>query len=89
MTRVQAVDSSEADYVLEKFEKRLRQFNRWQRTWWYKHNAQPDSMLRRYETWVTEDMKNISWATPTSMRNVDAECQMDITTKYNLDAEEE
>jgi hypothetical protein len=89
MTRVQAVDSSEAEYVLEKFEKRLRQFNRWQRTWWYKHNAQPDSMLRRYETWVTEDMKNISWATPTSMRNVDAECQMDITTKYNLDAEEE
>ena len=89
MTRVQAVDSSEADYVLQKFEKRLRQFNRWQRVWWSKHNEQADSMLRRYETWVTEDMKDISWATPTSMRNVDAECQMDITTRYNLDTEDE
>jgi len=89
MTRVQAVDSSEADYVLQKFEKRLRQFNRWQRAWWSKHNEQGDSMLRRYETWVTEDMKDISWATPTSMRNVDAECQMDITTRYNLDMEDE
>lgn len=89
MARVQAVDSAEADYVLRKFEKRLRQFNLWQRAWWYKYNEQADSLLRRYETWVTEDMKNISWATPTSMRNVDAECQMDITTKYNLDTEED
>jgi len=89
MTRVQSVDNSEADYVLRMFEKRLRQFNRWQRTWWDSHNEQADSLLRRYETWVTEEMKDISWATPTSMRNVDAECQMDITTKYNLDMEEE
>ena len=89
MNRVQAVDSSEAEYVMRKFEKRLQQFTRWQRTWWYRHNEQADSMLRRYETWVTEEMKEISWATPTSMRNVDAECQMDITTKYNLDAEDE
>lgn len=89
MARVEAVDSSEVDYVMEIFSKRLRQFNRWQRTWWSEHNQQADSMLRRYETWVTEDMKKISWATPTSMRNVDAECQMDITTKYILDEEDE
>jgi hypothetical protein len=89
MNRVQIVDSSETDYVMEKFEKRLRQFNKWQRTWWSNYQEQADSMLRRYETWVTEEMAEISWATPTSMRNVDAECQMDITTRYNLDSEEE
>ena len=87
--RVQAVDSAETDYVMEKFERRLRQFKRWQRTWWYKQQEPADSMLRRYETWVTEEMEQTSWATPTSMRNVDAECQMDITNRYNLDTEEE
>jgi len=89
MDRVQIVDGSEKDYVMEQFEKRLRQFNRWQRTWWYRNQEQADSMLRRYETWVTKEMEQISWATPMSMRNVDAECQMDITTRYNLDTEEE
>lgn len=89
MDRVQIVDSSETEYVLRAFEKRLRQFNRWQRTWWSKDKEQSDSMLRKYESWVTDDMAKISWATPMSMRNVDAECQMDITTRYNLETEEE
>ena len=89
MDRVQAVDVAETNYVMERFEKRLKQFNRWQRTWWYKQKEQADSMLRRYETWVTREMEQTSWATPTSMRNVDAECQMDITNRYNLDAEDE
>lgn len=89
MTRVLIVDSSEAEYVLRSFEKRLRQFNRWQRTWWSKEQEQADSMLRKYETWVTKEMEQTSWATPMSMRNVDAECQMDITTRYNLDDMEE
>lgn len=89
MDRVQVVDSPETDYVMEKFEKRLRQFNRWQRTWWYNHQEQADSMLRRYETWVTEEMMQTSWASPTSMRNVDAECQMAITNRYNLNTMEE
>lgn len=89
LNRVQIVDSSETEYVLRKFEKRLRQFNRWQRTWWFDQKEPADSMLRRYEAWVTDEMEKTSWATPTSMRNVDAECQMDITTRYNLDEEEE
>lgn len=89
LNRVKIVDSTETNYVMLKFEKRLRQFSRWQRTWWSNHQEQADSLLRRYETWVTEEMEQTSWATPTSMRNVDAECQMDITTRYNLDSEEE
>ncbi|MFZ2630532.1 MAG: helicase-related protein [Desulfosalsimonadaceae bacterium] len=87
-TRVKFIDSSEIDYVITIFEKRLRQFNRWQRAWWYRQQQPGDSLLRRYETWVTEKIERTSWATPTSMRNVDAECQMDITTLYNQQEED-
>ncbi|SDU50336.1 helicase-related protein [Desulfobacula phenolica] len=87
--RVKFIDENEYPSVMRKFEKRLRQFNRWERTWWEKRQEQSDSLLRRYETWVTEDMERTSWATPTSMRNVDAECQMDITTMYISDEEGE
>ena len=80
--RVEFIDGSECSSVMKKFEKRLKQFNKWQRTWWENRQEQSDSLLRRYETWVTEDMERTSWATPTSMRNVDAECQMDITNMY-------
>nr|WP_319492540.1 helicase-related protein [uncultured Desulfobacter sp.] len=87
--RVKFIDENEYDSVMKKFDKRLRQFNRWERQWWDKRQEQSDCLLRRYETWVTEDMKKTSWATPTSMRNVDAECQMDITTMYVSDEDEE
>ncbi|MBC2705605.1 helicase-related protein [Desulfobacula sp.] len=82
--RVIFVDENELSSVMKKFETRLKQFNKWQRTWWEKQQEQPDSLLRRYETWVTWDIEQTSWATPTSMRNVDAECQMDITNMYNI-----
>ncbi len=87
--RVKFIDENEYDSVMDKFDRRLRQFNRWERQWWYDRQEQSDSLLRRYETWVTEEMEITSWATPTSMRNVDAECQMDITTMYVSDEDEE
>lgn len=87
--RANFVDSSEINYVLARFEKKLRQFNMWQRTLWYRPHQPEDSLLRRYETWVTEKVERTSWATPTSMRNVDAECQMDITTQYNQNEEDD
>jgi hypothetical protein len=86
--RTEFIDSSEINYVLNRFDKKLRQFNRWQRVWWFKQQEPGDSLLRRYETWVTEKIERTSWATPTSMRNVDAECQMDITTLYNQQKED-
>ena len=45
-------------------------------------------MLRRAGEYASRVAAQLSWPTPTSMRNIDAECQAEITRLYLL-AEEE
>ncbi|MGM0608745.1 MAG: helicase-related protein [Candidatus Muiribacteriota bacterium] len=86
LERVSVVDKSQSDYVIKKLNKLYNQMKTWDKKWWYKDVEKADSLLGRYESWLTENSeKNFSWITPTSMRNVDAECQMDITNMYNYE----
>jgi hypothetical protein len=39
-------------------------------------------LLREAGAYVSPELAAISWPTPKSMRNVDAECQAEITTLY-------
>ena len=44
--------------------------------------------MRPAGAYVTPENARVSWATPRSLRNVDAECQVEITQLYMLEEEE-
>lgn len=83
MPRVCAVDPQEVAYFEKVFDTRADEWRRYERTNWYS-NAQdedPPLMMRAGE-FVSLERQRVSWRTPTSMRNVDAECQVVISNLY-------
>ena len=77
--RIAAVDE-------EIFDKRQGEWRRWQRTGWGTFGqADPNALLRQAGAYVASDQKFLSWPTPTSVRNVDAECESEITSLYMRD----
>ena len=70
------------------FDRRAREWREWGRTRWERAPQSSDSipLLRRPGEYATREEEDLSWATPLSMRNVDAECRGDITTLYAREA---
>jgi hypothetical protein len=67
------------------FDRRVTEWRRWERTSWSGNTMSgeaSDALLRPFETWTEESDEKRSWATPTSMRNVDAESEFRITHFY-------
>lgn len=84
--RVDAVDPSERSTLDRILEKRLRQWKQWERTAWSSKPSSEDApLLVMAGTHVPADWAHVSWQTPTSMRNVDAECGVSITKLYARD----
>ncbi|PKQ17067.1 MAG: hypothetical protein CVT68_08550, partial [Actinobacteria bacterium HGW-Actinobacteria-8] len=57
----------------------------WQRTTWDANPdfGDPDQGLMRYSGTLPDlDSRAVTWDVPTSMRNVDAECQLSISLAY-------
>lgn len=81
--RVAAVDPSEAEVVRAVLEKRLRQFSSWGRMLWESPMGGEEVGLLSH---AGQDASHVvdawTWPTPTSMRSVDAECEVDITKQY-------
>lgn len=81
--RVEVVDVAEHGNTLKVLDKRLRQWDDWKRTTWQGSWKDDDiPMLRESGSYVTSVAAKLSWPTPMSMRNVDAECQSRITRLY-------
>ena len=72
----------------EAFGRRAREWREWERTRWTRAPQSRDSipLLRPPGEYATREEAALSWATPLSMRNVDAECRGAITTLYARDA---
>jgi hypothetical protein len=89
LPRVQTVDVDEFQNFERVFEKRAREWKDWQRTTWEDRSGEDLPLLRRAGSYVTREQARLSWPTPTSMRDVDAECEAVITSLYALQGVEE
>lgn len=84
--RVSAVDFSERENTLRVLSLRLSQWKNWARTSWERSRGESDiPMLREPGSYATREAARLSWPIPMSMRNVDAECQAQITRLYISD----
>jgi hypothetical protein len=88
--RVGEIDPEEHERFEETFEKRAAEWERWQRTSWRREGRDGDiGLLRVAGQYATAEESELSWATPNSLRDVDAECRTQITNLYLRDAGEE
>jgi hypothetical protein len=82
-SRVRVVDAEEEQTLVEVYARRIAEWQRWQPRYW---DSSIDSaeipLLRPAGGHVPDGWLDRSWPTPQSMRNVDAECQSEITTLY-------
>ncbi|MFW9259339.1 helicase-related protein, partial [Nostoc sp. CALU 546] len=90
--RIQLIDEAEIENFENVFKKRTSEWQRWQRINWEKKgsNSTDIPLLRVAGGYASLELQRYSWSTPMSMRNVDAECQAEITNLYlNEGAEED
>jgi len=86
--RASSVDPDELAALHRIIQKRGDEWQRWQRLRW--SGALHDEnmpLLRAAGAYVTPERARVSWSTPQSLRNVDAECQVEITQLYMLEEE--
>jgi hypothetical protein len=89
--RIEAIDPDEVENFQQVFDKRASEWQSRQRTRWQaiSQTAEDAPLLRVAGDYASREWEILSWATPTSMRNVDAECQAEITQLYLIEAGEE
>jgi Helicase conserved C-terminal domain len=83
LERVAFVDADEKENCDRLFSRRMSEWKRWEPSRWNADWQSSDSpLLREAGAYVPREWVQLSWPTPTSMRNVDAECEAVITTLY-------
>jgi len=88
--RVEAIDPDESEQLAAVFAKRVAQWQNWDYADWLAAGDSEDFSLLRYAgAYASREEQLLSWPTPTSLRNVDAECRAEISKAYLLAAEHE
>jgi hypothetical protein len=81
--RVQNVDKEEEETLERVFEERRSEWQTWQRRIWQSWGDDEEiPLLRRAGEYATRAAAQVSWSTPTSLRNVDAECRAEVSLRY-------
>jgi hypothetical protein len=84
--RASSVDPDELEALRRVIQRRRDEWQRWQRLQWSGAlHGEDMPLMRPAGAYVTPDKARVSWATPQSLRNVDAECQVEITQLYMLE----
>lgn len=89
--RVKLIDPDEAAQLERTADGRVQEWRHWERTDWTGSSWSADGrapLLRRADEWVPPDIERVTWPTPTSMRNVDAQCISEVTNMYAADQEQ-
>jgi hypothetical protein len=82
--RANTVDPEEAPYLEATLQRKLRQLKKWADRDWGGFAQDPGQVLSNSDWQSTSALTGSVWATPTSMRTVDAECELEITAAYAL-----
>jgi hypothetical protein len=86
--RVERIDQEELERFEERFAQRVNQWHRWERTHWTSDGNDEDIPLLRFAgDYADRRSELVSWAVPTSLRNVDAECRAEISHAYIVSEE--
>ncbi len=81
--RVLHVDKEEEATLERVFTERRSEWLAWQRRIWQSWGADEEiPLLRRAGEYATRAAAQVSWSTPTSLRNVDAECRAEVSLRY-------
>ncbi|MEU6724734.1 helicase-related protein [Nonomuraea wenchangensis] len=82
--RVAACDPSEAGRVATVLSKLRQAWINWRPTTWGSPGGPPEfgNLMHAAGQYASEEVESSAWATPTSMRGVDAECRTEITYRY-------
>lgn len=89
--RVVLIDPDEAAQLERTTDTRIQEWRAWERTDWSGSSWSTDGrapLLRRADEWVPPEVERVTWPTPTSMRNVDAECITAVTNFYAANREQ-
>ncbi|MGI9064873.1 MAG: helicase-related protein [Pyrinomonadaceae bacterium] len=90
LPRIRAVDPEEEENFENVFDRRAAEWKRWERTRWdggISALGGDMPLMRAAGAWVSREDALVSWATQQSMRNVDAEAQIEITRLYLHDGD--
>jgi hypothetical protein len=86
--RLEIVDASEKEYFDEVVGRRAREWDRWTPSVWNTYGSYEDvPLLHPSGQFLPPEAKGLTWETPTSMRDVDAECRVTITSMYLRESE--
>ncbi len=95
LERAQFADPETVPHVKRELGKRRAEWLAWEPVVWDTWNNNDDGpLMRRAGEWAPPETREITWETPMSMRDVDAECRATITNRYavargDIDAEED
>jgi hypothetical protein len=89
LPRVQAVDTDELLNFERVFNRRAEEWRVWQRNVWEDRSGENLPLLRYAGSYVSREQARLSWPTPTSMRDVDAQCEAVITSLYAMQGDVE
>lgn len=81
--RVSNIDPSEIPTFSETLERRIREWRSFHPSRWSSTRSDGGTpLLRAAGEYIDPDHAFLSWPTPMSMRNVDATCEVAVTTRY-------
>lgn len=83
LERVRVVDPLEEKHVREVFDLRMKEWKHWTPQLWQREKGNQNlPLLRAAGAYATRREERVSWSTPMSMRNVDAQCEGEILDYY-------
>lgn len=88
--RVAVVDAEEQENVMRVLQRRLKEWKAWNPREYGNFGPQPEDPPLMHPAGSQQPLgwRGHSWATPSSLRNVDAGCEAEITSHYNEIQEE-
>ncbi|MFI9468370.1 helicase-related protein [Streptomyces sp. NPDC052492] len=86
LDRVDFCDSEEADRTADILDRMRKEWEAWQPGHWgdFGPMVSSDQLLRPLGQYADEQAQSMTWAIPSSMRGVDAECQIEVTSEYAI-----